>query len=327
MEQTVLERHAGIRRRFDRALLSDLAQPAPGRLLFQTGIEWCAVVLLIAVASWSSNVAISLLCMMLIATRQHALMVLMHEYSHFQFSRERAWLNDLIGDVLTAFPFLITIHGFRRSHLRHHRASTSADDAHWMALLKKDRYCFPKTRRQVLIELLKHSLGCYTLADLKGYTVDAGMALDLPRATRVRRAVFILGLLGAVVWFGLGWIVLLYWIVPLGTFTMAILYLRDMGEHFGLPAPGLDGARTVLAGWIERALICQNGANFHTEHHLFPSVPFFRLSQLHGTLLNDSGFRQHAVCTQGYLTGLIDEVGALPSGPPEVRSHAVALGT
>lgn len=305
-----VEHQLADRIRQDRDLLKSLGKPAPYRLLLQTGIEWFWIVVLIVAASWFSNTAVSFLCILLIATRQHALLALMHEYSHYQLSRRHAWLNDLIGDVFTALPFFITIPGFRRNHLPHHRHATTDQDPNWVATLKKARYRFPKTRTQIAIEIAKHCIGWYTLADLKGYTIDAGMAVNLPRITRVNRAVCAIFLVTAVSWFDLWWTVLLYWIVPLSTFLMAILYVRDMGEHFGMVSPGIAGSRTVLAGWFERILICQNGVNFHTEHHLFPSVPFFRLRRLHDALMQDKRYRRRAVVTRGYLTGLISEVTA-----------------
>lgn len=304
--------YGGARFQLDRELLKSMARPAPGRLLLQTCIEWLWIVGLIAVATGSSNAVVSIACVLLIATRQHALLVLMHEYSHYQFSRKHAWLNDLVGDVLTAFPFLITIHGFRRNHMPHHRYASTDKDPDWISSMKKDRYLFPKTRKQVLLEIVKHSMGWYTLADLKGYTIDSGMAIELPRSTRISRAVCAIAFAVAATWFDWWAGVLLYWIVPLATFLMAILYLRDMGEHFGMPSPGIAGSRTVLAGWIERLLICQNCVNFHTEHHLFPSVPFFRLKRLHHVLIKDCQYRRHAVVTHGYLSGLIDEVAGVP---------------
>lgn len=308
-----------MRDHIDRELLKTLGAPAPFRLLFQTGIEWLWIAALIIAATWSSNSVVSLFCMLLIATRQHALLTLMHEYSHYQFSRKHAWLNDLIGDIFTAFPFFITVHGFRRNHMPHHRHVSTDEDPNWIASLKKDRYQFPKTRKQIVIEILRHCIGWYTLNDLKGYTVDAGMAVNLPCTTRINAAIITIVFAGAVTYFNLWWTVLLYWVVPLATFLMAILYVRDMGEHFGMPSPGIAGSRTVIAGWFERILICQNGVNFHAEHHLFPSVPFFRLKELHNALMENSHYRSNAVITHGYLSGLIDEVstasmnaGALP---------------
>lgn len=305
-------RHAGTDIQIDRDYLKTIAKPAPLRLLLQTSIEWCYIIFLTIAATWLSNIAASIICMLMIATRQHALLVLMHEYSHYQLSRKHAWLNDLIGDIFTALPLLITIHGFRRNHMPHHRHESTDQDPNWIASLKKDRYLFPKTRKQVFFEIVKHTMGWYTLADLKGYTIDAGMAINLPRTTRISRIVFVIIFAGATTWFGLWPTVLLYWILPLATFLMAILYLRDMGEHFGMPAPGIKSSRTVLAGWLEKILICQNGVNFHTEHHLFPSIPFFRLKQLNHVLMKDPHYRDNAVITNGYLSGLIREVTASP---------------
>ena len=246
----------------DRGLLKALARPAPARLLVQTAVEWACIVALVVTATAVSNAALSVACMLLIATRQHALLTLMHEYAHHQFSRRRAGLNDLIGDVFTALPFFITVHGFRRNHLAHHRHVCTGQDPNWVASLAKPRFRFPKTGGAFAIELLKHGLGRYTLADLKGYTVDAGMSTRLPRTTRIRAAAFAITLAGVAAYFEVWHILLLYWIVPLATFLMAILYLRDVGEHFGMHAPGIERSRTVLAGGLERVLIAQNGVNF-----------------------------------------------------------------
>jgi fatty acid desaturase len=298
----------------DRALLKELARPAPARLLLQTAFEWSCIVALVVAAVSVSHPAFSLACMLLIATRQHALLTLMHEYAHQQLSRRRTGINDLVGDVFTALPFFITIHGFRRNHLAHHRHVCTDQDPNWVSSLEKPRFHFPKTRAAFAIEVLKHGLGRYTLVELKGYTVDAGMSTGLPRATRIRAAACAIVLAGMATYFGLWGILLLYWIVPLATFLMAILYVRDVGEHFGMPAPGIERSRTVLAGWLERVLIAQNGVNFHAEHHLFPSVPFFRLGRLHQVLMQDTGYRARAVVTRGYLRGLWAETTASP--PP-----------
>jgi fatty acid desaturase len=292
---------------FDRQLLKTLGEPAPGRLLLQTAAEWLAIVALVLAAQAIPNVLFRALCVLLIATRQHALLALMHEYAHFQLSRRRQWLNDLVGDVLTAFPFFITVHGFRRNHMPHHRHVSTERDPNWMSSLRKPRYRFPMTRGRMLAEVLKHTLGWYTLEELKGYTVDSGMAVGLPRRTWWSRFVFF-GLLAAVAtWLHLWSTILSYWIVPMATFLMAILYIRDVGEHFGMPSAGIANSRTVVAGWLERLLICQNGVNYHAEHHLFPAVPFFRLGRLHRTLMADATYRDHAVVTRGYFSGLVAE--------------------
>lgn len=134
------------------------------------------------------------------------------------------------------------------------------------------------------------------------------MATALPARVRAARAAYWVAIIALVAGCDLWWEVLLYWLLPLSTFFMAILYLRDLGEHFGMPAPGICASRTVLAGPLERLLICQHGVNFHAEHHLLPSVPFFRLRRLHDLLMEDVRYRRQAVITHGYLHGLLGEL-------------------
>lgn len=292
----------------ERTLLKALTQPAPVRLLLQTAIEWISIVVLILIASRYDNLTITLGCVLLIATRQHALLTLMHEYSHFQFSRKYAGWNDLLGNVFTAFPFFITVYGFRRNHQLHHRNAWTDDDPNYVAAMMKVRYQFPKPNHQVWFEIVKHAVGYYTLAELKRYTINAGMATSLPRTTHLHRALFAIVLFTVVTYFGWWKDVLMYWLLPMSTFLMAILYIRDLGEHFGLAKPGIDSSRTVLTGWIDRLLFAQNGVNFHTEHHCYPAVPFFRLQLLHDTLMRNPAYRNHAVVTDGYLSGVITEL-------------------
>ena len=292
----------------DRDLLKVLSAPAPARLLAQTALEWSWIFLCSAVAINFDNWPINLICMLVIATRQHALLVLMHEFSHYQFSRKHAYWNDLLGDVLTAFPFLITVHGFRRNHLLHHRHAWTAHDPNYLAAIKKPQYQFPKSRPQLLLEIFKHSLGYYTLSELKRYTISAGMAVSLPRPVHIHRVIFTAIFIFTISHFDLWRAVLLFWITPMATFLMAILYVRDLGEHFGLPKACFASARTVRAKWPERFLIAQNGVNFHADHHRFPSVPFFRLHALHLALMDAQVKQKSAVVTDGYLTGLVAEL-------------------
>lgn len=298
--------------RIERELLKELAKPAPKRLLLQTAVEWLWIACLIATASQSSHMPVSIGCMILIATRQHALLALMHEYSHYQFSRKHAWLNDLVGDVFTALPFFITVHGFRRNHMLHHRHVWTEQDPNWVASSKETRYQFPKTSTQVFSEIAKHCVGWYTLRELQRYTVVAGMAVDLPRSTQLCQAVFAALLIGTVTYFEFWSSFFLFWLLPLATVLMGILYIRDLGEHFGMPREGLANSRTVVAGWVERILIAQNGVNFHTEHHLYPSVPFFRLRTLHQALMAYPEYEGAALITRGYFKGLTGELTADP---------------
>jgi fatty acid desaturase len=59
-----------------------------------------------------------------------------------------------------------------------------------------------------------------------------------------------------------------------------------MAEHACLESSPdvLRSTRTTQAGWIARACVAPIRVNFHIEHHLMASVPYFRLPKLHALL-------------------------------------------
>src|SRR5690606_34602392 len=51
----------------------------------------------------------------------------------------------------------------------------------------------------------------------------------------------------------------------------------------------LTNTRTTQANWIARTLVAPLRVNFHQEHHLMASVPYFKLPKMH-QLLRERGF-------------------------------------
>ena len=70
----------------------------------------------------------------------------------------------------------------------------------------------------------------------------------------------------------------------------------------------LGKTRTVIPNFLEAWFLAPHGLNYHIEHHLYPSVPFYRLGDLHRTLMQDEHFAARAHITRGYLTGLLGEI-------------------
>jgi len=306
----------------ERDLLLQLSRPAPVRLLVQASIEWAWIVGTIALARHVDMVWMTIAAIAFIATRQHALLMLMHEFSHRQFSRTRAGLNDALGDFLTAIPLFITIHGFRRDHLQHHRVTSTAQDPNWATATLNERYQFPKSRPRMAWLLMQHCLGIFAIRDVKGYLFDSGMAVNTPRATQLRQAAVALLVVGVASMYQLWTVLALYWLLPMVTVLLALLYLRDVGEHYGMPEPGIEASRTVLVGPLEGFLIAPHAVGFHAEHHLYPSVPFCRLHRLHEALRDRPEYKAKALVTRGYLRGLLGETAG---GQHHAAEHDPAL--
>jgi fatty acid desaturase len=268
--------------------------------------EWVLIVSAVAGALWAANVWATLAAVVLIGTRQHALLVLMHEFSHRQFSRTRPVLNDTLGDLLTALPLLITVHGFRRDHWQHHAHTATQDDPNWVSTQRQARYAFPKSEAGLAWELIKHALGVYTVREVKTYLFQSKMSIGCPAATQARQLMFALLVLATVAYFD-AWSTLgLYWFLPMFTVLMALLYVRDIGEHLAMPRQGLSNSRTVLVGKLEGWLVAPYGVGCHAEHHLYPSVPGHRLPELHHLLMRKPSpwVDAQAVVTHGYFSGV-----------------------
>ncbi len=90
---------------------------------------------------------------------------------------------------------------------------------------------------------------------------------------------------------------------------LAVRYVRNVAEHYAVEHESvLNESRTVLAPPWELWLIAPWGLNYHLEHHLYPSVPCFRLGELHALLMTREPFPQFAHVTHGYFSGLFRDV-------------------
>ena len=56
---------------------------------------------------------------------------------------------------------------------------------------------------------------------------------------------------------------------------------------------------------IERVLIGSLNCNYHHEHHLFPKVPFYKLSKVHRYINKDVRERNQLVYVDGYFSTLL----------------------
>ena len=76
------------------------------------------------------------------------------------------------------------------------------------------------------------------------------------------------------------WVALQYWLVPI-LLGQPFLRLYLMAEHVGCSSGNnmIANARTTISNPIVRTLAWN--MPYHTEHHLFPSVPFHALPALH----------------------------------------------
>jgi fatty acid desaturase len=64
----------------------------------------------------------------------------------------------------------------------------------------------------------------------------------------------------------------------------------------------------VIPFFWERWFFAPHNMNYHIEHHLYPSVPSYRLPALSRALMANPEFAATAHVTHGFVTGLWGEI-------------------
>ncbi len=285
----------------------------------------------------------------LIAARQHALLVLMHEGAHRTASSNRA-TNDILADLLCGAPLLVSVRSYRRDHLAHHQHLNTQSDPDWCRKTddqqQRGQWLFPVTQALPLV-----------LAKLYGYSVTyllrsliANQSGTKPKSIQHQPSDKTLGYLryglyaSAAITLTLtdtwpGFIA--YWLAPMLLILPLIMRIRSIAEHFALRHDHpLTQSRTIRAGLIERALIAPHHIGLHIDHHLLASVPFYNLPALHRLLLDCPYYESGAHLNEGYfvrrtfgypnipveptLTTLAEDMYTLPSTklPPILSGDA-----
>lgn len=101
----------------------------------------------------------------------------------------------------------------------------------------------------------------------------------------------------------------LLWLVPLFTSFSFFMILRQLVQHGNADRGWLTNTRVFFVQRCIQFSVFPIGQEYHLPHHLFATVPHFRLRQLHEVLLEYPEYREQAVEVHGYLL------------PPDKNSH------
>jgi len=314
--------------------LRKLSAINPIRSWLHIGAEWAAIIGTIWFSQRFWNPLLYLIAVAIIGARQHALLILMHDGVHYRLFQNRR-LNDWVCEVLLAWPNLISARAYRRNHFAHHRYLNTQQDPDWARRQGDAAWVFPKHWSELARMMLRDLSGLGAIAFLRLarmlLTRDTGVnqGLNLARYGFYLVAAVVLG------WAGLAKIAILYWFVPLFTWLIMIFRVRSIAEHSAIQAGSTAYAqtRTTYVSLLERLFVAPKNVNYHIEHHFYPSVPFYRLPDLHRTLLTKPGFGDSAHLSPSYLGVLreaagtnparaMDAVKSAPSGSAPIRTLA-----
>lgn len=320
--------------------LRALRTPSIPQFLLAVLFDYSVIALAICVSELSGSWFLWLPAIVIIAARQHALLVLMHEGAHRSVSRNRN-LNDLLSDLLCGAPLLISTRSYRKAHLTHHQHLNTEHDPDWCRKVDnptdRDQWLFPSTLPlwRLLGNLYSHSV-LYLLKTLSDNqrteptdsvspsqtsrssnnpateqvteqvterSPGAKPANVLSDATLANLKYVLYAIAGVALTLTSTWSgLVLYWLAPMFLVLPLIMRIRSIAEHFALRHDHpLRQTRTVRAGRLERLLIAPHYIGLHIDHHLAASVPFYQLPRLHSLLLECSDYRANAHLNDGYF--------------------------
>lgn len=278
------------------ARMRELTRPSAARTILAVGGDW----LLILGAAWASgqarSVPVYLAAVVLIASRQHALLVLFHEAAHGHLFRSR-WLNDLCGRAFTGLPFGMSLGRYREHHWQHHQYTNTARDPDWGRKVEHPAWRFPKAPSRFWRDFLPYLYG-FGLVELW----FAGRVIGVDRRELPAALVFWAACAAALTVTGTWAQFALYWLLPYFLLVPPLMKVRSIVEHLALGNKGeLTAARNVVGSPLESFFFGPHSNSLHLIHHLFPQVPWHRVAGLREELLGDEAYRAGAHENIGYF--------------------------
>ena len=203
----------------------------------------------------------------------------LHESTH-----GTAFRTPLLNKSFAAaagFLLFLPANYFRRFHFAHHRYTNNPDrdpelqsskpstiSQYVWSMTGLGSYWWPQIRMIAL----------YSCGKVKDSFIPESEIPKVIKEARIHAFAYIAAIVGSVLTQNLA--ILIFWFVPV-LLGMVALRMFLLAEHAGCEQTSnmIRNTRTTLTHSAIRRLAWN--MPFHCEHHLFPSVPFHRLAQLH----------------------------------------------
>lgn len=94
---------------------------------------------------------------------------------------------------------------------------------------------------------------------------------------------------------------LLYWILPMVTSFSFFMILRQLVQHGNGDRGWLTNTRVFHVPRFLNFCVFPMGQEYHLPHHMYASIPHYRLAELHKLLLQYPEYREQALVVEGYF--------------------------
>ncbi|MFJ1706962.1 fatty acid desaturase family protein [Kitasatospora sp. NPDC088346] len=216
-----------------------------------------------------------------IARQQRAVENLVHEGSHYNWSRHHRRANDLLAYVLAALPVGQRLRSYRDSHLRHHSRFGALDDPdrrRYEELRIEDitRGTLPHFARELVVRLPRYQYGWLKelrsdATALLGPSVWSVCVVTVPTCLVAGTRTGITA--------GVVWLTALLLVLP------ALRFVSEADEHVYTDSTTVFDATVTNTGRLQRLLFHPHADGYHTVHHMWPGIPHHRLARVHRRLM------------------------------------------
>ena len=303
-----MNRKVSVTELFSRDEIKELTTTSDLHGAWAVGSTWTVIVMTFGTVAYSweylptwGKILICALALAILAGRQLAMAILMHDASHHSLFKTK-WLNTHLTDWLCARPIWNDVSKYRPYHLKHHAKTSQPDDPD-LGLVKN----FPITQSSLFRKFFRDLNGQSGLKFLAGRVlmdlellewsvsndpkpIPHGDRSNLELAKNLLKNSSGMLISNAAIFSAL-WASghpKMYLLWPLAYITPFPLFIRirAMAEHAGLETShsALSNTRTTRADWLARALVAPIHVNYHIEHHLMASVPHQKLARMHQML-------------------------------------------
>jgi fatty acid desaturase len=261
--------------------LRRLMKRQPFWFLWKLTFTWSTIAAATLAALYLQSAWLTFIAVILVATRQNVLALLLHEQAHRLAFRSR-W-GDIFCNFTIAYPLLITLEGYRRVHLAHHQHYFTDKDPDYVRK-QGEEWTSPQRLASLVRSLLLEATGIHTLQILKSKDMRAESGpTKTVRSDLWRRVAFYVGLVAILTASGYWPIFLLYWLLPLVTVFQVIVRWAAICEHkYNLVRPTVaESTPFIRLRWWESLILPDLSFHtYHIYHHWYPAIPYRRLSEV-----------------------------------------------
>ncbi len=262
--------------------INTLRGPNPKRFLIQALSAWTVISAAIGIPIRTHfTLPIYLPAIFIIATRQNLLGLLVHEQAHYLGFKSK--MGELIANILTAYPLLITTEDYAKVHLSHHTFYFTEKDPDYLRK-QGDEWTFPFEGGKLLKLFLSDLTGINTWKTLKGKKMRGNYIGKRKTATPKWFRPLFYGFIATVFTLVKVWkLFFFFWLIPLTTIFQIFIRWGALCEHkYNLDNPKIQESTPLIKlRWWEKLLFPNLNFTLHIYHHYFPNVSFANLPKVH----------------------------------------------